>query len=124
MMQDYPNDADGDALRRVAACGSDMCRPMDIDFQIAALDEPTARKVAEEVARQGYRARIWFDDQDQDPDEEACLPWTCDCTKFMLPDHGAIVAAQAELGRIVEPLGAYVDGWGTFGNVEQAEPGA
>ena len=28
----YPDDADGDALRRVASSGSDMALPMVIDF--------------------------------------------------------------------------------------------
>ena len=38
---DYPNDGDGDALRRVAE-RSDMSKPMDIDF---ALDVPSKRSV-------------------------------------------------------------------------------
>jgi regulator of RNase E activity RraB len=123
-MQDYPYDADGDALRRVAASGSDMSRPMDIDFQVAAPDESMATKIAAEAAQLGYRVRIWFDEGEQDPVEEDYLRWTCNCTKTMLPDHGAIVAAQDELDRIAKPLGACIDGWGTFGNVKQAEPDA
>jgi regulator of RNase E activity RraB len=95
---------------------------MDIDFQVAAPDESTARRVAEEASQLGYRVRILHDDAEEDADEEGCLPWTCDCTRTMLPDHGAIVAAQAELDHIARPLGACVDGWGTFGNVEPGEP--
>jgi hypothetical protein len=31
---DYPNDADGDALRRIANDGSDMSQPMEVDFTV------------------------------------------------------------------------------------------
>ncbi len=41
---DFPDDADGDALRRVAE-RSDMSKPMDIDF---AVDVPSKRS-GEEV---------------------------------------------------------------------------
>jgi hypothetical protein len=34
-MKDYPDDADGDALRRVAADGSDMSKPMEVDFMLS-----------------------------------------------------------------------------------------
>ena len=43
MATDYPNDADGDVLRRVAAGGADMSKPMDIDFFIVASDEAIPR---------------------------------------------------------------------------------
>ena len=35
MEDDYPNDTDGDALRRIASLGNDMTRPMEIDFAVA-----------------------------------------------------------------------------------------
>jgi hypothetical protein len=117
MTLDYPDDADGDALRRVEAAGNDMSRPMEIDFQVAARDEETARLVAEEAARSGFRTEIWFDDEEPGLDDEDSLPWTCKCTKTMLPKYESIIAIQAELDRIAQPLGAYADGWGTFGNV-------
>ena len=117
MTHDYPNNADGNALQRVAAEGSDMSRPMDIDFQVAAPDEATARRVAEEAARLGFRTEIWFDDEEPELDDEVSLPWTCGCTKTMAPDYESIIAILAELDRIAKPLGAYADGWGTFGNV-------
>jgi hypothetical protein len=114
MTQDYPDDADGEALRRVAALGSDMSRPMDIHFHVAAPDEVTARTVAEEVVRLGYSAQIWVDDVEGDS-----LPWTCTCSKTMLAHYGAILAAQAQLHRLAHPLGARMDGWDTLGNVGQ-----
>src|SRR5687768_7082471 len=118
MALDYPNDADGDALRRLAAEGCDMSRPMEIEFEVAAEKEDAARRVAEAAARLGYRVEIVFDDEPCEPDEEPLPPWTCCCARFMVPTYDGVIAAQAELNRIAQPLGAYVDGWGSFGNAD------
>jgi regulator of RNase E activity RraB len=120
MPNEYPNDADGDALRLVASSGNDMSKPMDIDFQVAAPDEATAKRVADEAVKLGYRISIYCDDEEVDEEEsefeEGGDPWTCECTKAMIPTYDAIIAAQLELDAIAKPLGAYSDGWGTFGN--------
>ena len=116
MTSDYPNDSDGDALRRVVAGGSNMSRSMDIDFHIAAWEEVAAQSVAEEAARLGYRTRISFYEQDSDTGPHP--PWTCTCTRTMVPDYDALITVQAELANIAHLFGAYVDGWGTFGNAD------
>ena len=116
MTTDYPKDSDGDALRRVVAGGSDMSKTMDIEFQIAAPDKATAKRVADEAAKLGYRTELWFDDEEQDLGRS--LPWDCVCTRTMLPEYDAIIAVQVELNAIARPLGAYTDGWGTFGNAD------
>ncbi|MGI9515402.1 MAG: ribonuclease E inhibitor RraB, partial [Pirellulaceae bacterium] len=51
--------------------------------------------------------------------EDATEPWTCECSKVMLLTYDNINAAQYELNEIAKPLGAYVDGWGTFGNADE-----
>ena len=110
MTIDYPNDADGDALRQVVAIGSDMSRPMDIDFEIATPDEAAAKRVADEAAKLGYRTNVWFDDEEQDLDDKPLPPWTCTCTRTMMAEYDAIIAVQAELDAVARPFGAYVDG--------------
>ena len=109
-MTDYPNDDDGDALRRIAESGSDMSQPMLVDFFIAVHDEQMARAVADAVGPKGYAIELDHDDEDDD--------WSCCCSREMLLTHDAVVAAQAELQRLAEPLGGEVDGWGTFGNTD------
>jgi regulator of RNase E activity RraB len=118
-MPTYPNDTDGEALRRIAEDGNDMSGPMDVDFHVAAPDESVARRVAEGAAGLGYRTSIFFDDEEADLEEDDA-PWTCECTKSMVPGYDAILAAQAELDAVAKPLGAYCDGWGTFGNAPAA----
>ncbi len=114
MITDYPKDLDGDALRRLVATGSDMSKPMDIDFQIAAPDEATVKRAADGASKLGYRTRIYFYDK-----QGVCDPWTCNCTRTMLAEYDAIIAVQAELDAMARPLGGHADGWGTFGNAQK-----
>ena len=102
----YPSDADGDALRRVAHDGSDMCKPMTIDFQIASPSEETARQIAAAAAHLGYQLRVYGEEDD----------WTCECSTRMLATYDGIIAVQKELGDLSRPFGGCIDGWGTFGN--------
>ena len=120
MSTDYPNDSDGDALRQVVAGDSDMSKPMDVDFQIATPDEATAKRIADQAARLAYRISIYFDDLNDEGIENVGDPWTCECTKYMVPTYDAIIATQAELDAIARPLGGHIDGWGTFGNVDSS----
>ena len=113
MAVDYPDDADGDALRRIAASGADISKPMDIDFFVAASKEATAKVVADKAAELGYCTEIWFDE------EGLSAPWTCGCTRLMIPTYPSVIAAQGELDAIARPLGAFTDGWGTYGGGEQ-----
>ena len=39
MTHDFPYDADGDALRRLVDDGSDLTKPMCVEFQVAVPDE-------------------------------------------------------------------------------------
>jgi hypothetical protein len=112
MKRDYPNDADGDALRRVVACGNDMSRPMEIYFFVVVLDRSVGRKFARAASRAGYLTDMRRDDEDD--------VITCTCSKTMLATYDGVVHAQHELAELSRPLGGYTDGWGTFGNVKDA----
>lgn len=105
---DYPDDADGDALRRLVDDGSDLSQPMGIDFAVAVPDEKAGHALASLAASRGYRAEL---SQDEETGE-----WTCSCTRFMVASYETLVAAQAELDAMARPLGGYADGWGSFGN--------
>ena len=59
MSQDFPNDAEGDALRRIASHGSDLSKPMHFDFQVAVPDEAAAKNLAQAAQKLGYRAAIY-----------------------------------------------------------------
>jgi hypothetical protein len=109
---DYPDDADGDALRRVAQDGSDMSRPMEIDFAVAAPDEASAVAIAEAAGGRGYRTAVVHEDG----------TWSCFCTRKLIATHNAVVRAQAELDALSRRHGGHPDGWGTSGNGPGSEP--
>lgn len=114
---DFPNDSDGGALRRLYEDGSDMSRPMYIDFQVAMPSKEAAHTLAEQARKLGYRTAVY--------DSEECrLPWTCQCSTRMLATYEGVLAIQAELARLSSPLGGFPDGWGTFGNGPTGQPDA
>jgi Regulator of ribonuclease activity B len=111
MLRIYPNNADGDALQRVADHGSDMSQPMSIDFCVAVPDESAGNSVSEVATARGYVTEVVRDDDSSS--------WTCYCRKEMVPTYDAIIAAQDELDELSKPFGGYSDGWGTLGNSDK-----
>jgi hypothetical protein len=110
-MTEYPNDADGEALRRIAGDGSDMSRAMNIDFVVAVGSEAAAHAVAKRAAEAEFLTSVRQDEESRQ--------WVCYCTKTMIPTYDGVVTTQAELDRLAAPYGGCSDGWGTFGNVEE-----
>jgi hypothetical protein len=82
---------------------------MTIDFHIAAPDEPTARAVAKAAAKLSYHTSV---SKDASRDQ-----WTTTCTTRMVLTLDTLAAIESELQALAKPLGAWTDGWGTFGNV-------
>jgi hypothetical protein len=110
---DYPNDPDGDSLRRVRDAGSDMSLPMTIDFSIDVPSESAARAVATLVSTHGFDPSI--------SDNEGRGSWSVYCSKTMLATYDSVVAVRAQLNELAKPQGGTCDSWGTFGN-SQSRP--
>jgi hypothetical protein len=55
MFNNYPHNADGDALRWVAATGADMSQPIVIDFQVAMPSEASAESLGSVARKLGYQ---------------------------------------------------------------------
>lgn len=106
----YPDDADGDALRKVATAGADMSQPMVIEFSIEVPDPESARRIAERVSEHGFDPTIHTSD-----DDNAVSVY---CAKTMLATYDGVVAEQARLTELSAPFGGSCDGWGTFGNTQ------
>ncbi len=115
MADGFPNDADGDALRRVLSDGSDMSRPMYVDFHVSVPDEASAKALAAVTLKLGYRVSVY--------DSPKFSPlWTCQCSTRMLVTYESVIAIQQELGEISAEFGGHPDGWGTFGNGPTGQP--
>ncbi|MBX3389852.1 MAG: ribonuclease E inhibitor RraB [Phycisphaeraceae bacterium] len=108
MTLNLPSDSDGDALRRLWQSGSDLTRPMTIDFAMSVPNEQAGAAFAAAATRLGYQADL---DKDEPSGE-----WICYCSRRMVPSHTAILDAQRELNIAGRPFGAEADGWGSFGN--------
>jgi len=104
----YPDDDDGEVLRRVAAEGADMSRPMTIEYTIYAKDIHSARALAERIAAVGYTPRLYVDDEDGSI--------SLYCARHMVATYEAVVACQEELNSLGHSVGAICDGWLTAGN--------
>jgi hypothetical protein len=120
-MATYPDDADGEALARLAEQGADMSQPMLIEFAVAADDEASAQAIEAALVRAGYKAHAEFDegepdeDGEIDPDDEEFGPaWTVYAEVTMVPKYEEVMRIQADLDRIAVPLGGRADGWGAF----------
>jgi regulator of RNase E activity RraB len=115
MTIEFPNDSDGDALRRALESGSDVAKPIFIDFHVAMPTEQSANVLAALARKLGYRTSVY--------DSAECrLPWTCQCSTRMLATYDGVLAIQAELAALSAPLEGFTDGWGTFGNGPTGQP--
>ena len=115
MADGFPDDADGEALRRLAAGGSDLSRPMLVDFQVAVPDEASANGLADVAQGLGYRVSVYGS-------PKCALPWTCECSTRMPATYESVLVVQTELAEISKPFGGIPDGWGTFGNAPGSRP--
>jgi hypothetical protein len=108
-MVDFPDDADGKALRQVAE-RADLARPMDVDFVIRVPDEAAAEAVAQAAEAAGYAS-------DARPDDDDESRWCCYCTRLSFTlSYDSLKAAEHELTTLAAPFGGRLGGWGTFGN--------
>jgi hypothetical protein len=105
---DFPQDADGDSLRLAVDAGSDMTRPMVIDFTVSAPNESSARSIARLVEAQGFDPSI--------SDDGRGGTWSVYCSMSMLATYDGVVERRSRLNQLVEPHGGHCDGWVTFGN--------
>ena len=104
----YPNDPNGDALRRMEAQGDDLTRPRNIEFAVVFPDENTATQFANHFSALGFSASAELAGTVPD------FPWEVIILKHMLPSHEEIAAFEHLLEQAAAALGGHNDGWGCF----------
>lgn len=95
-------------LDRIAHDGSDLTRPLEMDFFVAVPDEASGRTVATRADMLGFRTSV---EQDAESGE-----WTCYCTKILVASYEAVREIEQQLDVIARDVGGYCDGFGSFGN--------
>jgi hypothetical protein len=108
MTSPEPDDADREALQRLADSGADLSRPFPIDFAVWVPDAGSANRAAAIVAELGYATDIDID--------ASTGAGSLYCTRNMLATYENVVQAQTELNTALAACGLECDGWGSFGN--------
>ncbi|MDH2436227.1 ribonuclease E inhibitor RraB [Pokkaliibacter sp. MBI-7] len=106
--EDFPNDENGDVLRRMRDSGDNFALPRDFEFTVVFATREAVQAFGDHFAQLGYE--VVANESGHVPE----LPWDVTVVTHMLPTHAAITAFEAELQRVATPLGGRNDGWGCF----------
>jgi len=109
----YPDDANGDVLRRMAEAGDDLTRPRDVEFTVVFPNENTAKQLVDQVCALGYAASAELAGTVED------FPWDVIVVKQMVPSHEAIGAVEDRLQRLADTFGGRNDGWGCLSSAPE-----
>ncbi|MGA3081867.1 MAG: ribonuclease E inhibitor RraB [Terracidiphilus sp.] len=104
----YPEDDNGDVLRRLEAQGDDLTWARNIDFSVVFPVESAAERFAEHFRARGYAASVYF------AETMAEFPWNVNVVKHMTPSHQGISDFETTLQEVADTLGGCNDGWGCF----------
>ena len=102
----WPDDADGDVLRRLQSSGFDFAQPCTIDFNIDFLEWPPAQE-AIEVIRSRYPQVVVYSEEG---DSAGYL-------LFQVRDvltYGLVTRVQAEVSVLMAPFGGICESWGVL----------
>ncbi len=105
-----PDDDTAAALQRLADDGSDLSRPLVMDFFVAVPGRCEGKKVATEASRFGFKTSV---EQDKET-----MEWTCYCTRTITPNYHTVVQIEHQLDQIGRKYGGYGDGFGSYGNAK------
>jgi hypothetical protein len=100
----FPDDENGDVLRRMFASGDNLSKPRIIDFCFAFAERSEALTFAELVDEQDLEVCISF------YNERGC--WQAIVKRHMVPEHGDIAALERLLTHRATSVGGEADGWG------------
>ena len=104
----YPNDVNGDALRRMEAQGDDLTRPRNIDFTVVFADARSAKQFAEHFLALGHEVSVEVTETDQN------FPWDVVVVQHMVPSYNGITNFENLLQSVADGWGGHNDGWGCF----------
>ena len=109
----YPDDANGDVLRRMEAHGDDLTCPRNIEFTVVFPNENAAKQFADHFSTLGYAATPELTETVEN------FPWDVVVVKHMVPSHAEIGAFEDSLQRVADTFGGHNDGWGCLSSEPQ-----
>ena len=104
----FPDDENGDVLRRMQSNGDDLTIARNIDYTVVFASEALAEKFAAIYAAQGFETKV------NNSGVVHELPWDVVVVNHMTPSHSGITAFEVRLAQDAAVLGGRNDGWGSF----------
>jgi hypothetical protein len=102
----FPNDANGDVLRRMEAQGDALTKPRNIDFTVAFADANSAERFAEHFRALGHEVSVDATETDQR------FPWDVVVVQHMVCSYDGITNFEDLLQSVADGWGGHNDGWG------------
>ena len=99
------------ARRRLVDHGSDLSRPLEMDFFVAIPDEMSGETVAARASQLGFATRVVRDSSGE---------WTCYCTKVIVPSYETVAGIEGQLEALAHDVGGYCEGFESCGNATAA----
>jgi hypothetical protein len=99
--QVFPDDENGNVLRRMAKHGIDLLSPRVVDFEHCFPDETSARKFHAAVAGTVLVAEVI------EPELEEGRGWEVQCKVRIVPTHAAITETELRLGDAARRVGGF-----------------
>ena len=100
----WPGDADGDVLRRLAVQGFDFAKPHVIDFNIDFANWPPAVDALSVLARTYPGAKLY------DPEDDSPGYVLVQVTEKL--SYDLVIRIQAEISAAMAPFGGNCESWG------------
>jgi|SRR5665213_3623297 len=102
----YPDDDNGDVLRRIEAGGNDLNLSRAVDFTVVFPNENSAEQFATHFRGLGYTVSVEFSETAEG------FPWDVVVVKHMALSHKAIGDFEDLLQSVADANGGQNDGWG------------
>lgn len=105
---DFPNDDNGQALRRMLSDGDRLHVPRDIDFSIVFRSD---RRLGDFISMARKLDCVFAVEEAV---EDGATYWDVTITRYMPATHAAITQFEKTLEAFAGPFGGALDGWGCF----------
>ena len=107
-MSEFPDDADGDVLRRLEEAGFDFTKAYDVDFYCYANDESTAKQILKKSEQIGYVSKIFVDEEDENKSKQYSVYMSVN----IKITYAEVMRRQTELDGWLSDYNTRCDGWG------------
>jgi hypothetical protein len=114
MPDEFPDDENGDVLRRMQENGDDFTILRKIDFTVVFPDQDSAEGFRARVRRLGFEGSVELTNCVPE------LPWDVVVVNHMLPSHRGITDFENQLETLALEFGGRNDGWGCIAQKPQS----